>query len=445
MTTGSAETNAPIRADSVRVALAAWQHCCCAAGWKPSAGRERVAVTDAVGRVTAGRIRARWSVPAFELAAMDGVAVRASDLADASPDTPARLAPDGFDVVDTGDPLPAGRDAVVMREHVTYLADGGVELREPIRPGRHVRGVGENVMAGEALLPDGHRLRPVDIAVVASAGHGMVVVRRRPRIAVLPTGDAVRPVGSTIRRGEVLDTNSPMLAAMAEEAGCEPVLLPVTPDDRDALAAAVRAVSEHVDLVLVIAGSSAGRDDHTTDVLARVGQVAVHGVAIRPGHPVVLGVVAGRPSVPAIGVPGYPISAAHVFDTFARPLIQTLEGTTPPCPSTVRARLARAVTSPAGIDERLLVRLEHPAGTDDLLAVPIGRGAGALSALMRADGVLRIPSGTSELDAGTEVLVERQAGAPACLPDDPERRARDDGAPAPGKQPSSLNRPALLS
>ena len=364
---------------------------------------------------------------------MDGVAVRANDLADASPDTPARLAPDGFDVVDTGDPVPPGRDAVVMREHVTHLPDGGVELREPIRPGRHVRGVGENVMAGEALLPEGHRLRPVDIAVAASAGHDMVVVRRRPRIAVLPTGDEVRPVGTTIRRGEVLDTNSPMLAAMAEESGCEPVLLPVTPDDGDALAAAVRAVAEQVDLVLVIAGSSAGRDDHTADVLARVGQVAVHGVAMRPGHPVVLGVVAGHSPVPAIGVPGYPISAAHVFDTFARPLIQTLEGTTPPEPPTACARLARAVTSPVGIDECLLVRLEHPPGADDLLAVPIGRGAGALSALMRADGMLRIPTGTGELDAGTEVLVERQVGAPACLPDDPERETRGE-LPHPGSR-----------
>ena len=416
-----AEMTGPVRADSVPAAWAVWRRRCLAAGWTPTAGHERVPVQRAVGRVTAGPVHARCSVPAFELAAMDGIAVRAGDLAGASPASPVRLAPDAFDVVDTGDPVPPGRDAVVMREHVTHLLDGGVELTGPTTAGRHVRGVGENVLAGEALLPGGHRLRPVDVAVTAGAGHDTLTVRRRPRVAVLPTGDEVRPIGTAIHRCEVLDTNSPMLASMAEEAGCEPVVLPVTPDDRDAIATAVRSVADRVDLVLVIAGSSAGRDDHTAAVLAGLGEVAVHGVAMRPGHPVVLGVVDGRAPVPAVGVPGYPVAAAHVFDTFARPLIGSLEGTAPADPATVRARLARAVTSPVAVDECLLVRLAPPSAGGAPVAVPIGRGAGALSALMRADAVLRMPVGTAGLDAGSDVLVERRTGAPAERPDDPDR------------------------
>lgn len=399
-------------ADPARAAFLTWRRCCAAAGWHPAPRVEQVPVTAAVGRVSAAPVLARRSSPAYELAAMDGIAVRAADLDGASHSAPVRLAPGAFEVVDTGDPLPPGRDAVVMREHLTRLPGGCVELLAPVRPGRHVRGVGEDVLAGELLLPAGHRLRPIDAAVVAGAGHADLPVRRLPRVAVLPTGDEVRPIGTEIGRGEVLDTNSLMLAEMVREAGCMPIGLPIVPDDRGALAAAIAGIADEVELVLVIAGSSAGRDDHTAAVLAGLGEVAVHGVAMRPGHPVVLGVVHGRSPVPAVGVPGYPVSAAHVFDTFVRPFLQAIETATPVShrPS-VPAVLARAVTSPAGLDECLAVRLDDRSGT--LVALPVGRGAGALSALMRADGLLRIPAGCAGLDAGAEVLVERLPGAPA--------------------------------
>lgn len=404
--------------EPMQVALRTWLRCARTAGWRPGMHTEHVLITEAVGRVTAASIRAEWSAPAHELAAMDGIAVRAADLATATPMAPVRLAPRAFAAVDTGDPLPDGHDAVVMREHVTYLPDGSVELIAPVRPLRHVRTVGEDVMAGEHLLPAGHELRPVDVAVLAGAGHLTLPVRRRPRIAVLPTGDEVRPLGTEIGRGEILDTNSLMLSGMIREAGCEPVCLPITPDDRDALAAAIRAAATRADLVLVVAGSSAGRDDHTAAVLSGLGEVAVQGVAMRPGHPVVLGVVRAHTPVPAIGVPGYPVSAAHVFDTFARPLVQMLQVRTPPDPTTVRARLARSVPSRVGPAECLAVRLNRSPVDGALLADPISRGAGALSVLMRADGLLRIPAGSAGLDAGTEVLVERIPGAPGRPMDD---------------------------
>ena len=198
--------------------------------------------------------------------------------------------------MDTGDPIPGDFDAVVMREDVHTEGDA-VELRAAAAPYQHVRSIGEDVSAAELLLPAGHRLRPVDVAAAGAAGATELVVRRRPVVTVIPTGDEIRPVGSELGEGELPDTNSVMLAAQAEAVGCEAHRFEVVPDVPDEIAAAVRAAAARSDLVVVIAGSSAGRDDHTAAVVAEVGTLAVHGVAVRPGHPVVLGVV-GRASAP---------------------------------------------------------------------------------------------------------------------------------------------------
>ena len=216
---------------------------------------------------------------------------------------------------------------------------GAVELRAAAAPYQHVRSIGEDVSAAELLLPAGHRLRPVDVAAAGAAGATELVVRRRPVVTVIPTGDEIRPVGSELGEGELPDTNSVMLAAQAEAAGCEAHRFEVAPDVPDEIAAAVRAAAARSDLVVVIAGSSAGRDDHTAAVVAEVGTLAVHGVAVRPGHPVVLGVVEGDPGAaghegvrptPVLGAPGYPVSASLTFDIFAAPLLARLEGAPPP-------------------------------------------------------------------------------------------------------------------
>ncbi|MPZ67651.1 MAG: molybdopterin molybdenumtransferase MoeA [Pseudonocardiaceae bacterium] len=402
-------------ADPVHEAYAAWERCCRASSCRLQTGAERVGLIEAVGRVTAAPVRAIWSSPAHDLAAMDGIALRAADTAGASSATPVRLRAAAFHAVDTGDPLPPDRDAVVMREHVHERPDGTVELFAAVGPGRHVRTLGEDVEAGELLLPAGHRIRPVDAAVAAAAGHTELAVRARPVVAVLPTGDEVRPIGSQPGRGEVIDTNSLMLAEQARDAGCAPITLPIVPDDPAELAAAVRAAADGADLVLIIAGSSKGRDDHTVGVLADLGHVAVHGAAIRPGHPVALGVIANRAderAVPAIGVPGYPVSAAHVFTVFALPMLQAMQNSTDRPAGVVTARLMHAVSSRVGVEETVLVRLEGLSAQGEVRAVPAGRGAGALSALMRADGLLRIPAASTGWPAGSHVPVQRLAGAP---------------------------------
>ncbi|MGH3802629.1 MAG: hypothetical protein ACRDTD_21385, partial [Pseudonocardiaceae bacterium] len=207
-------------------ALDVWREACAAAGCPDRVRTERLGLAEAIGRVTAEPVWARRSSPAFDSAAMDGIAVRAADTVGASEAAPVTLI--DFDVIDTGDPLPEGRDAVVMREHV-QLGGEGAELVAAALPYQHVRSIGEDVAAGELLLPQGHRLRAVDIAAVAAAGVTEVAVCRRPVVAVLPTGDEIRPLGTEPGIGEILDTNSLMLTGQAGEHGCVVLSLPIEP------------------------------------------------------------------------------------------------------------------------------------------------------------------------------------------------------------------------
>jgi putative molybdopterin biosynthesis protein len=381
-------------------ALAAWRAACAAAGCPERVEAVRLGLHEAVGRVTAEPVWATRSSPSFDASAMDGIAVRAAETVGASESTPVFLDAGAFAVVDTGDPLPEDFDAVVMREHVHHDADDRAELRGAVVPYQHVRSIGEDVSAGELLLPEGHRLRAVDVAAAAAAGAVDVCVRRRPVVAVLPTGDEIRPVGTEPAPGVILDTNSLMLAAQAEAAGCEAVRTEIIPDDPERIAAAVRSAAETADLVIVVAGSSAGRDDHTAAVVERLGTLAVHGVAVRPGHPVVMGTVG---TTPVLGAPGYPVSAALTFDIFAAPVLAALEGAAPAEHPRVRARIARKLASAMGMDDWVRVRLGRVGG--ELVATPLPRGAGVLTSLVRADGLLVVPAGLEGHHAGTEVDV----------------------------------------
>jgi len=387
-------------------ALDAWRKACAAAGCPERVGTERLGLAEAIGRVTADPVWARRSSPAYDSAGMDGVAVRSADTVGASQTAPVTLT--DFDVIDTGDPMPEGRDAVVMREHAHLVGPKGaraVELVAAATPYQHVRSIGEDVAVGELLLAPGHRLRAVDVAAVAAAGVTEILVRRRPVVAVLPTGDEIRPLGSEPGIGEILDTNSLMLTGQAGEHGCEVLSLPIEQDDPERIAAAVLTAAERADLVVIIAGSSAGRGDHTASVVARVGTLVVHGVAVRPGHPVVLGTVG---TTPVLGAPGYPVSAALTFEIFAAPLLAALQGTTVVTRPVARARVARKLASPLGMDDWVRVRLGRVGGR--IVATPLPRGAGVLTSLVRADGLLVVPAGLEGHHAGTDVEVHLLRG-----------------------------------
>ena len=350
---------------------------------------ESVALADAVWRVCASDVRSLRDSPPAAVAAMDGIAVRAATTAGL------RLAAGAYDVVDTGDLLPPGRDAVVVREQVSY-EDGSAVLTHAAVAGRHVRPRGEYLAAGDLLLPAGRRLRPVDVALAAAGGLVAVPVRRRPRVVVVPTGDEVVAPGTPAGPGQVLDTNSLMLVALCTGAGAHAWSVDVVADDPTLLATAVQAACATADLVVVGAGSSAGRDDHTATVLASLGELLVHGVAVRPGHPVALAVVAGTP---VLGSPGYPVAAALAFDLFTAPLLAALLGTTPPARPRTTARLSVDLDSPAGVEDWVRVRLDGAGAT------PLPGGAGRLASLAAADGLLRIPAASTAVPAGTLVEI----------------------------------------
>lgn len=386
-------------------AMSAWLRACATAGCPQRLAEITVSLQDAVGRVTAVPVWASRSSPVGDVAAMDGIAVRAADTHGATETAPLRLKSSSYQVVDTGDPMPDGLDAVIMREQVHYVEEGGddavAEILAASPPYQHVRSIGEDVSAGELLLPEGHRLRPVDVAAAAAAGATELTVRQRPTVAIIPTGDEIVPIGSPPQQDQILDTNSVMLQAQARELGCEAWVAPIQPDDVARISATVRDAAASADLVLVIAGSSAGRDDYTARVVAELGTLAVHGVAVRPGHPVVLGAV---DATPVVGIPGYPVSAALTFDIFAAPLLAELEGAAPPHRPEVTARLARKLPSVVGMDDWVRVRLGSVDG--QVVATPLPRGAGVLTSLVRADGLLVVPAAVEGHQAGEQVSVQ---------------------------------------
>jgi putative molybdopterin biosynthesis protein len=386
---------------------------------------EVIAVGEALGRVTVAPVTARWPSPRTDCAAMDGIAVRAADLAPA----PARLPAGTFDWIDTGDPMPPGTDIVVVRERLLPQADGSMIIAAGAATGRrtghgarkrNVRTAGEDFAAGEVLVPAGRRLRPGDLAAVAAGGHATVAVARRPVVAIIPTGDEIRPVGTVPRFGDIIDTNSLMLAARCRQLGAVPLVSAVVPDDPDALAAALRHAAGQADLVLVIAGSSRGRGDHAAAVIAQVGGVAVAGVAVRPGHPALLG-HAKRPEVsrgdhragvaPVVGLPGYPLATAVVFELFALPMLGALTGQ-PPGRDQVRARLDRDWSSPADVEDWVLVTLTPDAAGGVPLATPARRGASSISQLARADAWWPIPAGQGTFGSGTQIAILPIPGGP---------------------------------
>jgi putative molybdopterin biosynthesis protein len=395
---------------------------------------ESVPVADALGRVTATPIWARLSSPHYHASAMDGYAVRAADTAGATETTPVRLSlveagqaepspQRPAQPVNTGHPLPPWANAVIMVEDVQRL-QGEIEIMASVAPYQHVRPLGEDMVATELVLPANHRLRPVDLGAVAGCGHAVIQVRRKPRVAVIPTGSELVSVeqASALKPGDIIEYNSIVLASQVSEWGGQPTRWPIVPDELQAIKAAVLDAATEHDLILVNAGSSAGTEDYTARIVQEVGELLVHGVAVRPGHPVILGMVnpekreleipatAGAHSetakrrVPIIGVPGYPVSAALTGEIFVEPLLARWLGRPPLTRPQMPATMTRKVQSPLGDDEFLRVAVGHVG--ERTVAAPLSRGAGVITSLVRADGIVRIPRFSEGVHAGEPVTVE---------------------------------------
>jgi putative molybdopterin biosynthesis protein len=363
---------------------------------------ETLALDQAHGRVTAAPVWAIRSSPHYDAAAMDGVAVRARETIGATETSPLRLTVGEQAVwVDTGDPMPAGLDAVIMIEVIHQVDACTIEIQAPVAPYQHVRPLGEDIVATELVLPGSHRLRPQDLAACAAAGLTAVAVRQPPHVTVIPTGTELVPIGTEPGPGDIVEFNSLMLGAMMAEWGGRATRWPAIPDDYERLKQTILAALAASDIVVVNAGSSAGSEDYTARAVADLGQLVVHGVAVRPGHPVVLGVVQHKP---VIGIPGYPVSAALTCELFIKPLIEHKLGLPPSTRPKITAHLSRKVVSPIGEDEYLRVRLGR-VGTK-MVATPMQRGAGVIMSLVRADGLVLIPRFSEGLEAGQEVTAE---------------------------------------
>jgi putative molybdopterin biosynthesis protein len=364
-------------------------------------GSETVKVRDSLGRITAAAVSARISSPFYHASAMDGWAVRFPDTFGAAETEPKRLKIDRDTFyVNTGDSMPEGFNAVIMVEDVNVI-ENEIEFIAPVTPWQNVRTVGEDIVATEFITPENHRIRPVDMAAMLAGGIVEVEVRRRPKVAIIPTGVEVIEPGSDLKPGNIIEFNSSMIGGMVTEWGGEFNRTEIIPDDLEKLKGAVLAAADGADLVVVNAGASAGTRDYTRTTVEELGELLVHGLRIKPGKPSILGMVGGKPFM---GVPGYPVSAYISFSLFARPLLMKLQGLEPDEPEILKASLSRQVASQLGQEEFLRMKIGKV--RDKFIATPLGRGAGLVMSLSRADGLLRIPAMSEGLAAGAEVQIE---------------------------------------
>ena len=368
---------------------------------------EIVNTYESLNRITAEPIFAKCCSPLFNSAAMDGIAVKSAKTAKAKEERPLILEPGtGYKIIDTGDPVKSPFDAVVMAEDVIEESGSDRVMITRSVPGwQHVRPIGEDIAAGEMLLPSHHTIRPVDIGVLLAGGILSLKTFKKPTVSIIPTGTEIIMPYENPSEGDIIDSNSGMFAAMVTEAGGTPHRCSIVPDDYQQIKEAVLGEIEKSDVVIINAGSSAGTEDYTVHVLREIGEVIIHGVAMKPGKPVILAVVGGKP---VIGLPGYPVSAYLAFENFVEPVLRkmtggnSLSGLT--SRKTVKAVLSKRIVS--SLKHREYVRVKVGKVGDKFVCAPLARGAGAAMSLVRADGFCVIPQESEGFEAGETVDVE---------------------------------------
>lgn len=356
---------------------------------------ESVPVVDALGRITAQAVYAVLCSPHYHAAAMDGIAVQAARTFGASETTPTVLCPGEYTMVDTGDPVPADCDAVVMIEDVVER-EGVVQLYVPAAPWQHIRQIGEDISAGDMILPSFTEITPAAMGALLAGGVGEVPVLRRPVVGILPTGDEVVPPSGSPAVGEVMEFNSAIFSGMLTRWGARPRVYPIVKDDRALLKAAIARAAGECDALLIGAGTSAGRDDYTVSVLEELGTVVRHGIAIKPGKPAVLAHV---DTIPVVGVPGYPVSGILVLEELFYPVLCRMLRQPAGREAQTQVRLGRRVNS--SLKYREFVRARLSPGPDGVpIATPLNRGAGVVTSFVKADCILDIPQNAEGLEKG---------------------------------------------
>ena len=363
---------------------------------------EEISVEESLDRINAQAVFARCCSPLYNAAAMDGIAVKAASTTGARESNPITLkAGQDFISVDTGDPIYPPYDAVIMAEDLIEVDGETVKIMESASAWQHIRPVGEDIVTGEMILPGKHRIRPIDIGVLLSGGITRIEVYAKPVVAIFPTGTEIIEPGETPKTGDIIESNSRMFEALVKQAGGQARRFAPIPDDYQLLKDAIGKAADEYDMVLVNAGSSAGTEDFTVSALRELGEVIVHGVAMKPGKPVILSKVNNKP---VIGIPGYPVSAYLAYRTFAAPVLSALTGVQIESAGKVTAVLSRRLVS--SLRHREYVRVKVGRVNDKLVASPLARGAGAAMSLVRADGFCVISQNSEGIEAGSPVPVE---------------------------------------
>jgi len=363
---------------------------------------ERIPVVDALNRITKEAVYAKYCSPLFNASAMDGIAVIAERTYGATEVNPVELTEgEDYVVVDTGDPIKHPFNAVIMAEDLMEVENGKIRILSSVSPWKDIRPIGEDIVAGEMILPSNHKIRPIDIAVLLSAGILELEVIKRAEVAIFPTGTEIIEPTETPVDGSIIESNSRMFENMVTLQGGVAHRFSPIEDDYEKIKGKIQEAVKLYDMVIVNAGSSAGRDDYTVEILREIGQVLVHGVAIKPGKPVILALVEGKP---VMGLPGYPVSAYIGFENFVTPVLAMLNQSSEVSRKTIEAVISKRMVS--SLKHKEYVRVKVGLVEGKVVASPLARGAGAAMSLVRADGFCVIEQNSEGVEAGETVQVE---------------------------------------
>ncbi|WP_042463720.1 molybdopterin biosynthesis protein [Neobacillus dielmonensis] len=363
---------------------------------------ETIPVTEALGLVTAEPIFARVSTPHYHASAMDGVAVVAESTYGAHEQTPLYLKNGTqFVYVDTGNAIPSPFNAVIMIENVHIVDDEIIEIIEPATPWQHIRPIGEDIVQEEMLFPQGHMLRPADIGILLASQELVVRVVKKPVVTVIPTGNELVEAGLEMTPGKIVEFNGTVFSGFIKEWGGEPKLHPIVKDEPEQIKQVLLEAAKTSDIIVINAGSSAGRKDFTVHIIEEIGTVFTHGVAARPGKPVILGKINGTV---VVGVPGYPVSAYLALEWFVQPLVCKYLGIPVPKRQTVQVKLGRRIVSSMGVEDFVRMNIGYING--EYVANPLTRAAGVTMSYVRADGLLIVPPDVIGYEQGEVAEVE---------------------------------------
>lgn len=363
---------------------------------------EELSPIDSLNRVTYEAVYAKMSSPNYNAAAMDGIAVKSEDTIGATDISPMTLQEGkNYIYINTGNQIKEPYDSVIMIEDVIERDNGDIQILKSAYPWQHIRQIGEDIVATEMIIPSRHKIRPIDLGALISGGIETLKVYKKPKVGILPTGTEIVERVSQVIDGKIIDSNSRVFEGLILEYGGTPNRYAPHIDEYNILKSAILKAVEENDILLINAGSSAGTTDYTVKLIRELGEVVVHGVAMKPGKPTILGIINNKP---VIGIPGYPVSAYFVFENFVKPLVYKYIGIIDREVDTIQGTLSTKIVS--SFKNKELVRLNLGFVSDKLIATPLGGGAGVSMSLVKADGIGIIPQSVEGIDAGGKIDVE---------------------------------------